>query len=239
VIRILAVALIATVSAGPAAAPAATARESKVVFKGTGSYRLHYVLKSGASFVLSASFKFRTVFPTAFFTRGTAGGENLSSVRASSYGGAWQASVTSPTHNTICAGTGTFGNPAAGTPPARLVYTWSSHTRKVDVHTSALPNGELPTITNHANDCSGQLPAHSNTRKAARDFWADWVESFSKIPAPSSKFKVPDRILSDRTATETTSAIGSTLPGSCRTGSYRTCTQSFKWTGSVSFSRIG
>jgi len=221
-----------------ATASAATAR-SKVVFRGAGSYVLRYTKTNGEAFRLSATFAFRTVIPNASFTEGRAGVRELASLRASGYSGSWSASVIQGGASR-CHGTGRFGDPGHGAAVPALVYSWSSNSGVFSVDSfNGLPGDRMVTTDRHANDCSAQLATGSAGSSASSDFWLDWVEGFSRTPRLRTRFHFPGSLLSSATVTESVSTIGSSFPGACRSMSFKTCTQSYKWNGAVQFTREG
>jgi hypothetical protein len=234
-------ATVATVGLCGAGAPAATVTHNKIVFEGHGSYSLRYVARTGETFVVSASFRFKTVFPRALFSQSGAAGENLASSRASSYSGSWKASRTQPGHRVLCSGRGRFQNPASGTAPALLRYMWSSLSGRVGIHAHALPGDELATAGQHQVDCSAAAGPYL---AGPEDFWHDWIEHFSQIGgtqhnAVTAGFEVPDSALTSARAIETFSPPPSkSLPGFCRTARYRICTQSYGWSGSMTFTKL-
>jgi hypothetical protein len=224
-------------------AAAANIRHNRIVFQGTGSYGVRYVSKAGKTFVVSARFRFRTVFPRALFSQGGAGGENLASISESSYSGSWNASVTQPGHQPVCSGAGRFGSPGRGTSAALLKYKWSVQTGRIEIRASGLPGNALPNTKRGAVDCSTELK--SNAGVAASGFWRDWIGSFSQLGGSQrdvvrADFDVPDSALtSDRAVRTFSPPPAQSVPGFCKAIKFKMCTQTYGWTGSITFTKLG
>jgi hypothetical protein len=233
---------VATAALACSGAAAANIKHNKIVFQGTGSYGARYVSKAGETFVVSARFRFRTVFPRALFSQDGPGGENLASINASSYSGSWKASVTRPGQQAVCGAAGRFGNPAHGTAPALFKYRWNGQAGRIRIRASGLPGNALPNTNRGASDCSAELM--SNAGVATSDFWHDWIEGFSQIggrrhDVVSADFEVPDSAITSDRAVETFSAPpAQSLPAFCKAIKFKTCTQTYGWTGSITFSKL-
>jgi hypothetical protein len=233
---------VATSALACSGAAATNIRHDRIVFQGTGSYGARYVSKAGETFVVSARFRFRTVFPRALFSQDGAGGENLASIPGSSYSGSWNASVTQPGHP-VCSGAGRFGNPGRGTSAALLKYKWGGQTGRVRIHASGLPGNALPNTNHDAVDCSTELK--SNAGVAGSGFWRDWIGGFSQLggrqhDVVSADFDVPDSALTSVRAVQTFSPPpAQSVPGFCKAIKFKTCTQTYGWTGSITFTKLG